>query len=72
MLGQSCAGLVRANSPVAATEVDTENNEQAAATEIADGLSSCQRTILHNFCQAEFDNTNLNSDCCVFLILSVF
>lgn len=57
MLGQSWAGLVRANSPVATTEVDTENNEQAAATEIADGLSSCQRTILHNFCQAEFDNT---------------
>lgn len=38
------------------TEVATENNEQATATEIADGLSSCQRMILPIFCQAEFDN----------------
>lgn len=38
------------------TEVTTENNGQAAATEAADGLSSCQGMIIHNFCREEFDN----------------
>lgn len=57
VLGQIWADLIRAYSSVATAEMDTENNEQAAATEIADGGSSCQRTILHNFRQAEFDNT---------------
>lgn len=53
---RSWAGLSMACSPMPTAEVFTDNNEQAAATEAADGFSSCQGIMLHNFYQAEFDN----------------
>ena len=37
-------------------EVTENNNEQATATEVADGLPSYQRMIFHDFCQPEFEN----------------
>lgn len=52
----SWAGLSMAYSPMLTAEVFRDNNEQAAATEAADGFSSCQGIIFYNFYQAEFDN----------------
>lgn len=42
--------------PMPTAEVFMDNNEQAAATEAADGLRSCQGINFHNFYQAELDN----------------
>lgn len=54
--GQSWAGLGRAYSPMATIEMERQLTVQAATTQVADGLRSCQRMIPHNVCQAEFDN----------------